>query len=31
MSATAGKPLTKRVEEDADKWTFLFEQLSVAR
>ena len=27
----AGKPLTKRIEEDADKWTFLFEQLSVAR
>ncbi len=27
----AGKPLTKRIEEDADKWTFLFEQLSVAK
>ncbi|SIN79896.1 prolyl oligopeptidase [Singulisphaera sp. GP187] len=25
----AGKPLTKRIEEDADKWTFLFQQLSV--
>ncbi len=25
----AGKPLTKRIEEDADKWTFLFEQLGV--
>jgi prolyl oligopeptidase len=25
----AGKPLTKRIEEEADKWTFLFEQLGV--
>jgi prolyl oligopeptidase len=25
----AGKPLAKRIEEDADKWTFLFQQLSV--
>ena len=25
----AGKPLAKRIEEDADKWTFLFEQLHV--
>lgn len=25
----AGKPLTKRIEEEADKWTFLFQQLSV--
>ncbi len=25
----AGKPLAKRIEEDADKWTFLFEQLGV--
>jgi len=25
----AGKPLTKKIEEDADKWTFLFEQLGV--
>ena len=25
----AGKPLAKRIEEEADKWTFLFEQLSV--
>lgn len=25
----AGKPLTKRIEEDADKWTFLFQQLGV--
>ena len=25
----AGKPLTKRIEEDADKWTFLFEQLGM--
>lgn len=25
----AGKPLTKRIEEEADKWTFLFEQLAV--
>ncbi len=27
----AGKPLTKRVEEDAGKWTSHFEQLSVAK
>ena len=25
----AGKPLAKRIEEDADKWTFLFQQLGV--
>lgn len=25
----AGKPLAKRIEEEADKWTFLFEQLGV--
>lgn len=25
----AGKPLTKRIEEDADKWTFLFDQLGM--
>jgi prolyl oligopeptidase len=25
----AGKPLTKRIEEEADVWTFLFEQLGV--
>ena len=26
----AGKPLAKRIEEDADKWTFLFEQLGMS-
>ncbi len=25
----AGKPLAKRIEEDADKWTFLFQQLGM--
>jgi prolyl oligopeptidase len=25
----AGKPLAKRIEEEADKWTFLFQRLGV--
>jgi prolyl oligopeptidase len=25
----AGKPLAKRIEEAADEWTFLFEELGV--